>query len=144
MIHIESTSLKSSLLKKWSFPLRIFSLNVTKSTVSRGFGHIYWRNPKWKTSFSEQCFSLEQIYVHKILSKGINLSSSYNFIQKETAGVFLRSFPVNLAKISTTPFLQNTFGRQLFNDKKKVTCSKQKIRCTMSNTLIFFKLGWIS
>ena len=30
------------LHKKWSFPLKISSVNVTKS---RGFGHIYWRNP---------------------------------------------------------------------------------------------------
>ena len=34
-----------------TFPLRISSVNVTKSVVSRGFGHIYWRNPKWKTLF---------------------------------------------------------------------------------------------
>ena len=34
-----------SLHKKWSFPLRISSVNVTKSAVSCGFGHIHWRNP---------------------------------------------------------------------------------------------------
>ena len=39
------------LHKKWSFPLRISSVNVTKSAVFCGFGHIYWRNPNWKTSF---------------------------------------------------------------------------------------------
>ena len=32
-------------------PLRISSVNVTKSAVSWGFGHIYWRNPWWETSF---------------------------------------------------------------------------------------------
>ena len=37
--------LQLSLHKKWSFPLRISSLNVTKSAVSSVFGHIYWRNP---------------------------------------------------------------------------------------------------
>ena len=37
--------------KKWSFPLRISSVNVTKSTVSCGYIHIYWRNPSWKASF---------------------------------------------------------------------------------------------
>ena len=31
--------------KKWSFSLRISSVNVTKSAVSCGFGHIYKRNP---------------------------------------------------------------------------------------------------
>ena len=43
-----------SLHKKWSFPLRISSVNVTKSTITCGFGHIYWRNPTWKTSFFVQ------------------------------------------------------------------------------------------
>ena len=33
------------LHKKWSFPLRISSVNVTESAVFLGFGHIYWRNP---------------------------------------------------------------------------------------------------
>ena len=30
---------------KWSFSLRVSSLNVTKSAVFYGFGHIYRRNP---------------------------------------------------------------------------------------------------
>ena len=34
-----------TLHKKWSFPLKISSVNVTKSAISCGFGHIYWRNP---------------------------------------------------------------------------------------------------
>ena len=44
----------SPLHKKWSFPLRVSSVNVIKSAVSCEFGHIYWRNPKWKTSFFVQ------------------------------------------------------------------------------------------
>ena len=32
-------------VQKWSFPLRVSSVNVTKSTGSCRFGHIYWRNP---------------------------------------------------------------------------------------------------
>ena len=35
----------STLYKKTNFPLRIFSLCVTKSASSSGFGHVYWRNP---------------------------------------------------------------------------------------------------
>ena len=35
----------STLHKKWNFPLRISSVNVTKSAVSYEFGHIYWINP---------------------------------------------------------------------------------------------------
>ena len=33
-----------SLYKKLTFPLKISSVNVIKSAVSCGFGHIYWRN----------------------------------------------------------------------------------------------------
>ena len=43
-----------TLHTKWSFPLRIFSC---------GFGHIYWINPRWKTSFCVQC----QFYVTNLL-----------------------------------------------------------------------------
>ena len=43
--------LQEPLHKKGSFPLRVSSVNVTKSAVSCGFDHIYWRNPWWKTSF---------------------------------------------------------------------------------------------
>ena len=43
------------LHKKWSFVLRISSVNVTKSAVTCGFDHIYWRNPLYKTSFFVQC-----------------------------------------------------------------------------------------
>ena len=31
--------------QKWSFPLRISSVIMTKYTGNCGFGHIYWRNP---------------------------------------------------------------------------------------------------
>ena len=31
--------------KKWSFPLKIPSVNVTKPIGNCRFGHIYWRNP---------------------------------------------------------------------------------------------------
>ena len=39
---LECENLVWHCTKKWSFPLRISSVNVTKSTVSCGFGHIYW------------------------------------------------------------------------------------------------------
>ena len=31
--------------QKWSFPVRISSLNVAKSAGNCEFGHIYWRTP---------------------------------------------------------------------------------------------------
>ena len=45
----------ATLRKKWSFPLRVSSVNVTKSAVSCGFGHIYWKNPWWKLLFFVLC-----------------------------------------------------------------------------------------
>ena len=62
------------LHKKWTFPLRISSVNVTKSAVSCGFGHICWRNPWWKTSFFVQskylhCFSQKQKTKHKYMEQ---------------------------------------------------------------------------
>ena len=42
------SKVKLTLRKKWSYPFRISSVNVTK------FGRIYWRNPYWKTSFFVQ------------------------------------------------------------------------------------------
>ena len=37
--------------KKWNFSLKTFAVNVTNFAVNWGFGHIYWRNPLWKTLF---------------------------------------------------------------------------------------------
>ena len=37
-------SLLFTLHKKWGFSLRISSVNLTKSTVFCGFGHIYWKS----------------------------------------------------------------------------------------------------
>ena len=50
-----------TLHKKWSFPLRISSVHVTKSAVSCGFGHIYWKSPQWETSLFVQCIFLSPI-----------------------------------------------------------------------------------
>ena len=38
-------SLRVSPHKKWSFTLKIYLVNVTKSAGNCRFGHIYWRNP---------------------------------------------------------------------------------------------------
>ena len=51
--------MEETLHKKWSFSLKIASVNVTKFAISCGFGHIYRRNLLWKTSFFVQwnwCF----------------------------------------------------------------------------------------
>ena len=43
--------------KNQSFSLKISSVNVAKTAVSCGFGHINWRN-SWKTSFFVQCYQI--------------------------------------------------------------------------------------
>ena len=42
---------KSSMHKKRSFTLRIYSVNVTKTAGNCGFGYLYGRNHEWKASF---------------------------------------------------------------------------------------------
>ena len=44
-LELSQESMIIVLHKKWSFPLRISSVNGTKSAVFCGYGHIYWRNP---------------------------------------------------------------------------------------------------
>ena len=39
--------LRGALHKKWIFPLKISSVNVTKYEVSCGFGYIYWSMLNW-------------------------------------------------------------------------------------------------
>ena len=41
------------------FPLKISSVNVTKSAENCLFGHTYWRKSYWKTSFFAQCLSVQ-------------------------------------------------------------------------------------
>ena len=45
---------RACTVQKRKFPFRISSVNVIKSAVSCGFGHIYWRKPSWKTAFFVQ------------------------------------------------------------------------------------------
>ena len=44
-LNFEGFELQYQLHKKWSFPFRNSSANVTKSAGNCGFAHIYWRNP---------------------------------------------------------------------------------------------------
>ena len=46
LVHVRGMKLTLfTLHKKYSFPLKTSQVNVTESTVSCGFGHMYWRNP---------------------------------------------------------------------------------------------------
>ena len=52
---VKKRNIGFTLHKNWTFPLSISAAIVTKSAISSGFGHIYWRNLYWKTSFLVQC-----------------------------------------------------------------------------------------
>ena len=52
--------------KIWSFPFRISSVNVTKSAIPCGFGHIYWKKSLMENfifcAVNEKiCFSFNQV-----------------------------------------------------------------------------------
>ena len=67
-VMMETSHQNSTLHKKWSFTLRIFSVNVTKSwPVSCRFDHIYWRNSSWKTSFFVQWSTWFENYFGSLL-----------------------------------------------------------------------------
>ena len=79
--------------KKWSFPCRISSVNVTKSAVFCGFGHIYWRKPSWKTSFFLQLLNYihpkaywghSQTSIMELFLKRVNSSNRELFSQKSS------------------------------------------------------------
>ena len=115
-----------SLHKKWSFQLRISSVNITKSAGNCGFGHIYWRNSQWKTSFlcSVTTFSLK-LFSRKNLIIVIWQNSKYAEDKAKTEGIFdvhtksrrsydcLRSYRLsfNLGRVS--PVLMFTLSKFL-------------------------------
>ena len=63
-----------TLHKKWSFSLRILSVNMTKSADSCGFGHIYWKYPSRKTSFF-----MEQNFLHSCSHQNHIVEVNYYF-----------------------------------------------------------------
>ena len=58
---------KLSLYKKWIFQLRISLVNVIKSASNCGFGHIYGRNPEWKSLFFVQYLHNNMVEYNKIM-----------------------------------------------------------------------------
>ena len=74
----ELTNAQSALHKKWSFPLRISSVIVTKSEVFCGFGQIYWRNPSfiqccgiWKIEKKFLCLYWKKLYEFLSVTKTV-------------------------------------------------------------------------
>ena len=74
--------------RKWNFPLRISSVNLTKSAGNCRFGHIYCRNPSWNISFFVQCRCL----FHNIWHSWRCLLET--FLRKGTCWLSKLMFPV--------------------------------------------------
>ena len=97
--------------KEGSFPLRISRINVTKTAVSCGFGHIYWRNPQWKTSFLLQ-WKISSTCARQILRLDYSHLQERRNISKLYMIARGHSFPVY--------GLGNECAKQLFLQEKDV------------------------
>ena len=75
----------SLMRESWSFPLRIYSVNVTKSAIPCGFGHIYWRNPQWKIWFYcpvmvQRCSQIRAKQPHSNIDKEGRATKRWNIV----------------------------------------------------------------
>ena len=75
--------LESHTAQKMKFSIWNFFSNVTQFAENRGFGHIYWRNPYWKTFFV-QCQCMSCLTSYQITASETELDS---FHQKVNARV---------------------------------------------------------
>ena len=73
-----------TLHKKWSFPLRVSSVNVTKSVENSGFGHIDWRKPKLKISFCAVKDLDEAVFTWNKNARYSNIPVNGNIIKEKT------------------------------------------------------------
>ena len=97
--------------KKWSFLLKISSVNVTKYAVSCGFDHIYWRKSSWKTSFFVQCLFLQKecyscVSTSTLKKNSVFLSSVPSATNSQSSGDWYVKFQICsiiLQMISTPP-----------------------------------------
>ena len=91
------------LHKKWSFPWRISSVNVTKSAGNCRFSRIYRKKPSWKTSYFVQCTPLIWKVV-KALSTWLSTRTTFWNINES-----FKRFPAYLK--SFMPFFFDNFSR---------------------------------
>ena len=110
---------------KWSFPLRISSVNVTKSTGNCGFGHIYRRNLDEKLYFSYNgmaaisLFSDPQVAFKRFEHK----PCSFIALKYKVAGVIglLFGFTIFLGITTTSKVLLRSNKIRYWEDWKVVT-----------------------
>ena len=66
--------------QKMKFSIKDFFSKCNQSTWNCGFGHIYWRNPWWKTLFFVEWESLKTIWKVKLKTKHCVLVNHSHFI----------------------------------------------------------------
>ena len=112
-----------SLHKKWSFALNISSVNDAKSAGKCGFGHIYWRNPLWKTSFFcvvfvNQQFICSTISANNYLIFVSRLTRLRQTLPSEKMGVY----PLPLNYMTLQNLLQNKIYPQKRSNIELLRC----------------------
>ena len=106
----QMTLQKNTAQKIWSFPLRISSVNLTKSSVSYGFGHIYRRNPKWKTSFFVQRnINIILLQAHKLNNLKNKKACSIHGIMKSLTMLLMQVFFEKIFSVQSFIFLYFLF-----------------------------------
>ena len=87
-------SFSKPLPKNQSFPLKISSKNVSKSTISCRFGHIYWKNPQWKSLFFAQKSLWTQTDFGDFRARSCRSSRSQMFFRIDVQKNFANFTPV--------------------------------------------------
>ena len=114
-----------TLHKKWSFPLRVSSVNVTKSAVSCEFGHVYWKILNGKLHFL--CSDKRKIEPTRFINSYLwDHCFVNNFLWSTIVSFFLQTHPpreyileiiriLQFSKASTQfiPFVRNTVHNTL-------------------------------
>ena len=100
-----------SLHEKWSFPLRVSSVNVTKSIVSCGFGHIYWSNQKYpysNTAKSRGTFSNSSV---RNLCKSRKIHCVKRVLIRTFSSPYFPAFGLNTERYGLSLRIQSKCGK---------------------------------
>ena len=60
---------------------------MAKSAGNSGFGHIYWRNPYWKTSFFVQCIIHEIIIMILTIFEALLVAEVHDIHLKKISSI---------------------------------------------------------
>ena len=113
---------------------------MTKSVVTCRFGHIYWRNPSWKTSFFVQCwvklFTIRKtIYVCLLAEKALYILKTFRSharlkLAKNQAKA--KQYP-EVKLLLSENYSLSSFTLSSKNNRYSKKCAKNRIRLKMKN-----------